>query len=47
MNSEMHWEAVIERVWKFNWRLRLSELRNAQGGRDRVSWERHLQAIIE
>jgi hypothetical protein len=22
LNSEMHWEAVIERVWRYTWRPR-------------------------
>ena len=29
MNSEMHWEAVIERVGTCSWRRRSSEFRNA------------------
>jgi len=44
---EMHWQAVIERVWRCNWRRRLSELRDALGGRDRASLELHLEAEIE
>jgi hypothetical protein len=44
---EMHFEAVIERVWRFNQRPRLSELRDALGGRDRPDWEMHLEAEIE
>jgi len=47
VNSEMHWEAVIERVWTCTWRPRSSELRNALGGRDRSGLEMHLQAMIE
>jgi len=47
VNSEMHFEAVIEGVWRCNWRPRLSELRDALGGRDRVSLEMHLEAEIE
>jgi len=43
----MHFEAVIERVWRCNWRPRLSELRDALGGRDRLSLEMHLEAEIE
>ena len=39
--------AVIERVWRCNWRLRLSELRDALGGRDRVSLEVHLETEVE
>ena len=44
MNSEIHSEAVIERVWRCNWRSRLNELRDALGGRDGVSLEMHLAA---
>jgi len=41
----MHLEAVIERVWRCNCRLRLSELRDALGGRDRASLEEYLEAL--
>jgi len=44
---EMHWEAVIDRVWRCNWRPRLSELRDELGGRDRASMEMHWEAVIE
>jgi len=48
VNSEMHFEAVIELVWTCNWRPRLSELRDTLRGRDRASLEMHLQqAMIE
>jgi len=47
VNSEMHLEAVIERVWRCNWRPRLSELRDALRGRERVNSEMHLEAVIE
>ena len=47
MNSEMHFEAVIEPVWRCNWRPRLSELRDTFRGRDRVSLEMHLEAEME
>ena len=47
MNSEMHWEAVIERVGRCTGRPRSSELRDAIVGRDRVSSEMHLEARIE
>jgi len=47
VNSEMHFEAVSERVWRCNWRLRSSELGAALGGRDRSSLEMHLEAEIE
>jgi len=43
----MHFEAVIERVWRCNWRPRLSELGDALGGRDRASLQMHLEAEIE
>ena len=42
VNSEIHTEAVIERVWRCNWRPRVRELRDALGGRDRVSLDMHL-----
>jgi len=47
VNSEMHFEVVIKRVWRCNWRSRLSELGDALGGRDQVSLEMHLEAEIE
>jgi hypothetical protein len=50
VNSEMHSEAVIERVWRCTWWPRLSELRDALGGRhrrDRASLEMHFEAVIE
>jgi hypothetical protein len=47
VNSEIHSEAVIQRVWRCNWRLRLSELRDARGGHDRVDLEMHLAAEVE
>jgi len=47
VNSEIHSEAVIERVWRCNWRPRLSELRDALGGRDQASSDMHLEAEIE
>jgi len=47
VNSEMHFEAVIERLWRCNWRWRLSELRDTLGGRDPASLEKHLEAEIE
>jgi len=46
-NSEIHSKAVIERVWRCNWRSRLSKLTDALGGRDRVSLEMHLEAEVE
>jgi hypothetical protein len=47
VNKEMHSEAVIERVLRCNWRLSLSELRDALGGRDGVSLEMHLEEEID
>jgi len=41
VNSEMHFEAVIERVWRCTSRPRSSELRDALGGRDQSSVEMH------
>jgi len=43
VKSEMHLEAVIERVRICTWRLRLSEFGDALGGHDRAN----LQAVIE
>jgi len=40
---KMYFEAVIERVWRCTWRLWLSELRDALGGRDPVNLEKHLE----
>ena len=47
MNSEMHLEAVIDRVWRHNWRPKLSELRDALGGRDQGSLDMHLETEME
>jgi hypothetical protein len=47
VNSEIHSEALIDRVWRCNWRSKLSELRDTLGGRDRVSLEMHLAAKVE
>ena len=47
MNSEMHSEAVMERVWRCTWGPRLSELRDALRGCHRVSLEMHLEAVID
>ena len=38
---------MIERVWRCNWRSRLSELRDALGGCDRASLEMHMAAEFE
>jgi hypothetical protein len=39
---EMHFDAVLVRVWKCTWRLSSCEL----GGRNRASLEIHLEAVI-
>jgi hypothetical protein len=39
-------EAVISRDWRCNWRLRLSEVRDAQGCHERASSEIQLDAGI-
>jgi hypothetical protein len=43
----MHWEAMIESVWRCTWRLRSSELRDALGGVDHLRLKMHLEAEIE
>jgi hypothetical protein len=43
----MHWEAMIDRVWRCTWSLRLIELRDALGGRDWESLEMYFEAEIE
>jgi len=45
--TQMHLEAVIERVWRCTWRLRSSQLRDAHGSHNWVCWEIHLEAIFE
>jgi hypothetical protein len=45
VNSEMHFEAVIERCWRCNWRPRSSELRAALGGYDRAILEEYLESV--
>ena len=47
VNPEMHLEAVIKGVWKCIWRPRLSELRDAHGGRNSASVEMPYVASIE
>jgi len=47
VNTEMHMEARIERVWRCTWRPRLRELREALGSRGWACWEIHLEAMIE
>jgi hypothetical protein len=41
----MHLEAEIERVWRWTWRPRSSELRDALGGHDRSRLEELLEAV--
>jgi hypothetical protein len=43
----MHFEAVIDGVSRCNWRSRLSELREALGGCDRLRLEMHLEAEVQ
>jgi len=47
VNSEMHIKAMIERGWRSNWRLTLSDLSDALGGRNQASLEMHFQAEVE
>jgi len=47
VNSEMHLEALIERVWRCPWRPTSSELRAAIAGHDRESMEMHFDTEIE
>jgi hypothetical protein len=44
---KMHWEVMIQRVSRCNWRPRLSELRDALAGGDRACLEMHWEAVIE
>jgi len=46
VNLEVHSEAVIEQVWRYTWRLWLSEFGDAHGGRDWASLKMHLEAVI-
>jgi len=43
VNSEMHMEAVIERVWRCTWRPSSSEF----GGSSHLGVKIHLEAVIE
>jgi len=43
----MHFEAMIELVWRCTWRPGSSELTDALGGRDRSSLETHWEAVID
>jgi len=44
--DRMSLETIIERVWRYTWRLWSSNLGDALGGRDRASLEMHLDAVI-
>jgi len=46
-NSEIHFGAVVEVVWRYSQRLWSDELRDALWGCDLVSWEMHIEAIIQ
>ena len=46
MNSEIHLEAVIERVQRCTWRPGSSELRDTLRGRYRASLEMQLENVI-
>ena len=45
MNSEMHLEAMIDRVWRYTWRPRSTEFGDALGGCDRASLDEYLEAV--
>jgi hypothetical protein len=47
VNSEIQLEAMMERLWRCNWRPKLGELRDILAGRDVVSFVMHLEAEIE
>jgi len=47
VNSEMHFETGIGRVWRCNQKPRLSELRDVVGSHDQASLEMHFEAMIE
>jgi hypothetical protein len=47
VNSEMNFEAEIERVWRCNWRQRLRELEDTLQRRDRASLEMHFETEME
>jgi len=38
-------EAVVERVWRYTWRLRLSEFGDALGGPDRAKLEAAIERV--
>ena len=43
----IHLEATIERVWRFTWKVGLSELQDALGDCDQGSLEMHLEYEID
>jgi len=47
VSLEMHWEAVIDRVWRCTGRPRWSEFGDVLGARDGVNSDMHLEAVIE
>ena len=47
VDPEIHWEAVMEQVCRWNWSTRLSELRDAYWGCDWANLEMHLGTEIE
>jgi hypothetical protein len=42
---EIHWEAMIKRVWRCTSRPRSSDLREALSGYDRARLEEYLEAV--
>jgi hypothetical protein len=47
VNSEIHSEAVIQRLWTGTWRLRSSIVGDTLTGHDRVNLEMHSEIVIE
>ena len=47
LNSEMHLEAVIERVWRCIWRLTSSNAEMPLEAEIKLNSERHLEAVTE
>jgi len=45
VNSEMHLEAVIERVWRCTWKPKLRVLGDILGGHDRSRLEEYFEAV--
>ena len=41
----MHLDGLIERIWRFTWRPRSSELRDALGGHYRSRLEMYMEAF--